>query len=181
MASNSIVYCIVLSIYHKAGSLFISLQPSYGISNCENNGKRTCIPPIEFKVQWIECVTIALTSCNSVEIKYKTLEKKWEKRIIIWMRKNWCAGGREDEKMEESRQWMEKRILYTAHKHAFIDTGGIMANRFVSWVKSRNSWMAKQGFCPHFSYNFHAAFFHRFLFNITRNRIFGILSLYKGI
>lgn len=71
-----------ISIYHKAGSLFISLQPSYGISNCENNGKRTCIPPMEFKVQWIECVTMALTSWNRNKKKKR---KKVRGRISIWL------------------------------------------------------------------------------------------------
>lgn len=76
---NELFWDLYKSIaYHNAGSRFISLQPSYGISNWENNGKRTWIPPIEFKVQWIECVTMALTSCNIYpEIKRKERKKQF--------------------------------------------------------------------------------------------------------
>lgn len=54
--------------YHNAGSRLASLQPSYGISSWEKSGKSTWIPPIEFNVQWIECVTTALTSCECVRV-----------------------------------------------------------------------------------------------------------------
>lgn len=50
--------------YQSIGSRLTSLQPSWAMSNCENKGKSTWIPPIEFRVQCIECVTTAFTSCG---------------------------------------------------------------------------------------------------------------------
>lgn len=65
--------------YHNAGSRLASEFPaqSEGISNCENSGNRTCIPPILFSVLCMECVITALTSWSisacGVCTKYDTL------------------------------------------------------------------------------------------------------------
>lgn len=60
--------------YQSSGSRLTSLHPSWAMSSCENNGNSTWMPPIEFSVQCIECVTTALTSCR----EYK------KNRLVQW-------------------------------------------------------------------------------------------------
>lgn len=43
----------------------MSPRPSWAISSCEKSGNSTWMPPIELRVQCIECVTTAFTSCKS--------------------------------------------------------------------------------------------------------------------
>lgn len=60
------------SLAHNVGSFFTSM-PSYGISSWEKSGNKTCIPPMEFSVQCIECVTTALTSWENKKRNLCTL------------------------------------------------------------------------------------------------------------
>jgi len=58
------------SFAHNVGS-FLTSMPSYGISSCEKSGNSTWIPPMEFNVECMECVTTALTSCHNVKKIYE--------------------------------------------------------------------------------------------------------------
>jgi len=51
--------------HHSVGSRLISPRPSWAMSSCEKSGNSTWMPPIELRVQCIECVTTAFTSCKS--------------------------------------------------------------------------------------------------------------------
>lgn len=59
------IWCMVILTHHSVGSRLMSPRPSWAISSCEKSGNSTWMPPIELRVQCIECVTTAFTSCKS--------------------------------------------------------------------------------------------------------------------
>lgn len=80
------------SFAHRFGSFL--MPSSYGMSSCEKSGKRTCIPPIEFNVEWMELVTTAFTSYTWRKfnfVKHKMTE--WKERFHRTYSKfphRWC-------------------------------------------------------------------------------------------